>query len=68
MLTNDRERRIHEKYSQSGPDGLVNCNSCPLVKDERFCMCKANSHYDRSTKSWELDEMATLQDFGEVQE
>lgn len=57
MLTNDRERRIHEKYSHRGPDGLVNCKSCPLVKDERFCICKGNSHYDRKMKAWVLDDV-----------
>ena len=68
MLTNDRERRIHEKYSKRGVDGLVNCESCPLVKNKSFFMCKANSHYDRHTHNWEPDEMATLDKFGEVQE
>ena len=57
MLTNDRERKICEKYSKEDRTGHVHCNECPLRKgfgtyDFR---CKANSYYDRHTREWEYD-------------
>ena len=55
MLTNDRERKICDEYSAVGEDGFVRCKECPLVKDRFSLLCKANSHYNRSTKGWELD-------------
>mgnify|MGYP003317427731 CR=1 FL=1 len=55
MLTNNRERKICEKYSARGEDGFVRCKECPLVKDRFSLLCKANSHYNRSTKEWEPD-------------
>lgn len=55
MLTNDRERKICDKYSARDEQGFVHCMDCPLVKSKWFLMCKANSHYNRRTKEWELD-------------
>lgn len=58
MLTNDRERKICEKYSAYDENGLVNCRECPLRKGNWFFhdfRCKANSHYNRSTREWEYD-------------
>ena len=57
MLTTEREKRVCNKYSQRDENGLVRCHACPLVKDLRYLMCKANSHYDRHTHEWEPDEM-----------
>lgn len=59
MLTNEREKRICEKYSKRDSDGYVHCNDCPLRKS--FLRCKSNSHYDRKTKMWELDELETTE-------
>ena len=55
MLTNDRERKICEKYSARDEQGFVHCMDCPLVKDRYLRLCKANSHYNRSTREWEYD-------------
>lgn len=55
MLTNDRERKICDKYSAVGEDGFVRCKECPLVKDRFSLLCKANSSYNRSTRKWEYD-------------
>lgn len=55
MLTNDRERKICDKYSAVGEDGKVRCRECPLVKDLQGFLCKANSHYNRHTGEWEYD-------------
>lgn len=55
MLTNDRERKICDKYSARREDGKVRCNECPLVKDRYHLLCKANSHYNRKTGEWEYD-------------
>lgn len=59
MLTNDREKKICAKYSASGDDGKVSCNKCPLRKGvgSYDFRCKANSHYNRSTREWEYDEV-----------
>lgn len=58
MLTNDRERKICDKYSAVGEDGKVRCRECPLRKGDWFFhdfRCKANSHYNRSTREWVYD-------------
>lgn len=55
MLTNDRERKICDKYSAYNEDGKVRCRECPLVKDRFSMLCKANSSYNRSTREWEHD-------------
>lgn len=59
MITNPREQKICDKYSEYDDNGHVHCNECPLTKGN-FRMhdfrCKANSHYDRHTGEWEYDE------------
>ena len=55
MLTNDRERKICEKYSARDEYGFVHCKECPLVKDIAHILCKANSHYNRHTGQWVYD-------------
>lgn len=55
MLTNDRERKICEKYSARDEYGFVHCKECPLVKDLQGFLCKANSHYNRHTGQWVYD-------------
>ena len=57
MLTNDRERRICEKYSAYDSRGRVHCFECPLRKGEGAYdfRCKANSSYNRRTREWESD-------------
>lgn len=60
MLTNDRERRICEKYSARDENDKVKCRECPLVKGNFKSWdfrCKANSHYDRKIQDWVYDEM-----------
>lgn len=59
MLTNDRERKICEKYSSYDEYERVHCSECPLVRNNgRYYdfRCKANSHYNRKTKEWEYDD------------
>lgn len=53
MLTNDREKRICEKYRARDANGYVYCNECPLVRG--YLICKAIAHYDRRTRTWEQD-------------
>ena len=55
MLTNDREKRICEKYSAYDEQGKVHCDECPLVKDIYLTLCKANSHYNRHGGEWVAD-------------
>lgn len=56
-LTNDKERKICKKYGTRDSENLVHCNECPLRKGVGYDFrCKANSHYNRSTKEWEYDE------------
>ena len=60
MLTNDRERRICERYSVKTDNGIGHlCYKCPMLKasDDKYDFrCKANSHYNRNTREWEYDE------------
>lgn len=59
MLTNQRENKICEKYSARDNKGKVHCFECPLSKSNSAnydFRCKANSHYNRSTKEWEYDD------------
>ena len=58
-ITTKREKKICEKYSAYDETGHVHCNECPLRKgdsEQHDFRCKANSHYDRSSKEWEYDE------------
>ena len=57
-LINNREKKICEKYRAYDSTGHVHCYECPLNKgnpNNYDFRCKANSHYDRHTKEWELD-------------
>ena len=58
MLTNEREKRICERYGEWDDDGFVHCFECPLRKGDgrHELMCKATAHYNRHTKKWEYDE------------
>jgi len=56
MLTTEREKKICAKYSECDDTGHVRCGSCPLVKDHRDLLCKANSSYNRRTGLWEPDD------------
>lgn len=58
MLTNDKERRICEKYSAYDKTGHVHCRECPLRKGgpNDYGMCKALMHYDRHKKEWVFDD------------
>ena len=59
MITNERERKICEKYSTYDSEGKVHCKECPLIKGNPTSWdfrCKANSHYNRKTQEWEYDE------------
>lgn len=42
MTLNEEEQKICDYYSQRFADGKVGCSRCPLVVDERDCVCKAN--------------------------
>lgn len=55
MLKNKRDKKIHAKFSARDENGLVHCKECPLVVDMGNHQCKANSHYNRHTRSWEWD-------------
>lgn len=58
MITNSKERRVCDKYSAYDETDHVNCHKCPLRKGNfasHDFRCKANSHYDRKTKEWEID-------------
>ena len=58
MITNEKERKICEKYSSYDDTGHVRCDKCPLRKGQGSYdfRCKANSHYNRKTKEWEWDD------------
>ena len=59
MITNQRDQKICDKYSEQDITGHVHCSECPLVKGDPNSYdfrCKANSHYNKSTKEWEYDE------------
>lgn len=59
MLTNEREKRLCEKYSKRNGNGRVNCSNCPLLKgnpEQWDFRCKANSYFNRKTKEWEKEE------------
>lgn len=60
-LTNERERRICERYSAARADGKVNCVACPLNYrhygvDMPEMACKAITHYDRHRREWLWDD------------
>ena len=57
MLTNDKERRICEKYSAKDENGHVRCYECPLNKSVyRYdYRCKAICHYDKHLRKWVYD-------------
>jgi len=59
MITNERERKICERYSSYDDTGHVRCDKCPLRKGQGSYdfQCKANSHYNRKTREWEWDEV-----------
>ena len=42
MTLNEEEQKICDYYGQRFADGKVGCSRCPLVVDERDCVCKAN--------------------------
>ena len=59
MLTNDRERKICEKYSAYDETGHVRCTECPLNKgnpQQYDFRCEANASYNRKTREWEYDD------------
>ena len=60
-LTNERERRICERYRAVQADGKVRCLECPLNNrrygvDMPDMTCKAIMHYDRHRREWVNDE------------
>lgn len=59
-LTNEREKKICEKYGARDKDGRVHCCDCPLKKGDPIrhdFRCKANSHYDRKLREWVPDDI-----------
>ena len=61
MLKSERQEHICRKYSARDDDGYVHCNDCPLVVDQRYYMCRANSHYDRKSKEWVFDDVEEVE-------
>lgn len=59
MLKAEKDKRICAKYSARDKDGFVHCNECPLrvTGYQSDFMCKSNSHYNRLTREWEMDEV-----------
>ena len=57
MLTNEREKKICEKYSKKDEKGKYHCYECPLNKSEyRYdYRCKAICHYDKHLRKWVYD-------------
>lgn len=57
MITNPKEQKICDKYSECDENGKVHCFECPLRKSagKYDYRCKATSHYDRSKREWVLD-------------
>lgn len=57
MITNSKEQRICDKYSQPDETGKIRCYDCPLRKGtgNYDFRCKANSHYDKRLKEWVTD-------------
>ena len=58
-LTNEREKKLCEKYRARDKAGKVHCFECPLSKATGYWdfRCKANSFYNRHTKEWEYEEI-----------
>ena len=58
MITNQKEKKICEKFSKRG-------NECPLKKGHGSYdfRCKSNSHYNRKSKEWEYDESKEKQTY-----
>lgn len=59
MITNKKEQKICDKYSNRDENGKVHCKECPLSKGNPTnwdFRCKANSHYNRHSKEWEWDD------------
>lgn len=60
MLVRERDKRVCERFSKRDIYGLVHCSECPLVRgnpDGYDFRCKANSHYDPKTHTFEYDEV-----------
>ena len=57
MITNKRDQKICDKYSQTDENGKVRCKECPLSKSKGSYdfRCNANSHYNRKEQEWEPD-------------
>ena len=58
MITNKRDQKTCDKYSNRDKNDKVHCYECPLRKSKGSYdfRCKANSHYNRKIKEWEYDE------------
>lgn len=63
MFTNEKEKRICEKYGVRDAEGYVHCSECPLVRPSPYSdvSCKATAHYDRHLKEWVPDEVEKKQ-------
>jgi hypothetical protein len=57
MITTQKEQKICDKYSIHDETGHTCCKICPLNKstDSYDFRCKANSHYNKSSREWEYD-------------
>lgn len=42
MNLTEEEQKICNYYRQRFADGKVGCSRCPLVVDEKWCVCKTN--------------------------
>lgn len=43
MKLTPKEQAICKEYSKRRDDGKVRCRECPLVLDNRLCLCKKNA-------------------------
>lgn len=56
MLKTEKDKSICTKFSTPDENGWVHCPECPLMINAYELMCKANTSYNRKTKTWECDD------------
>ena len=43
MKLTPKEKEICKEYRKRREDGKVSCSECPLILDNRLCLCKKNA-------------------------
>lgn len=56
MLKTEKDKSICAKFSTPDENGRVHCPECPLMVNAYELMCKANTSYNRKTRTWEFDD------------